>query len=791
MAPVPPRSFRDFATRRIILEKVVDRRLGHESLDPPSAWKWDYRYVVQDNITETLPFPGLKRSHLLSLPRSYWQNGPISGREGDAVKVVDVQEVFAQGRLRWAPVIHNGDLNIWREPTYFFSDDSVVETVDSTNVDDGGRSLHTLGRIPRTGFPILATIFKRSEENEFFPWRSFSRREYFSGIFDSDGVEQTTRDGDTFYWSNVDTTKREFVSYAKNEAIHCLFNKYALESITSSVVPSLLSDFNDLEYVGSSDGSDGLVFRTSYFPISNDSILAIYVVNTSGSTWTEYTIVEEFTAANQVQLDTDLGVLTFGDSTGSTLPPPAGYAIYIAYRATPRIEYEEEGYREESVVANADVSPLSQSTNRGFVTLARSQLDIDSIVLETTIDNYPDVAQTYGPIFAGSGYAPLLATVYSSTGTVVPNVEVTFFFETSPSFGSLGGSGVTAQRLTNFNGIARTFYSSPTDVQGMGFNVTSVDTGNILTLPVDANLTSEEDIYTYQVLKDDPLTGIAGADTNLGEIEWDDSLLNGRKVVLYKWNAAAINPISGNLGAYAPIRPSSITEGYILGYTDTLYDPDPDPYGTLIKSGTMSSANLGWIQDLSDTWIPNEYRGYVVEVEALNETRRILSNTDTTLVLAGEFSSLPTGTYNIFDKTDNLGGYWVVSDRFITLRASAYSPSKGRTIYSNILNIRVEIPEYMKGSYISSSLPEIPFGFRLIDDISEQASALDGATYISINPVAGPYPIVDVIGGETWDPYSGPDLGTDPYPWWPYGAYPGEGASAPFASFSFRWDSVS
>jgi len=69
MPPVTPRSYKDFATRRVIIQKVIERRLGYESPNPPDGWKWDSRYVVEDNVTETLPFPGLKRSHLLGLTR--------------------------------------------------------------------------------------------------------------------------------------------------------------------------------------------------------------------------------------------------------------------------------------------------------------------------------------------------------------------------------------------------------------------------------------------------------------------------------------------------------------------------------------------------------------------------------------------------------------------------------------------------------------------------------------------------------------------------------------------------
>ncbi len=785
MPPVASRSFKDFVTRRVIVEKVVERRLGHESPNPPSGWKWDFRYVVEDKITEALPFPGLKRSHLSGIPRQYWQNGPIAGRSGESLKVQEIKEIFSDGKLRWTPVIHNGDLNIWRDPTYFFSDDSVVETLDSTSLDVSGRSTHTLERTLRSNSPILATIFRRDLSGEYLPWRQYFRRESFSGITSS-GVELTTKSGDTIYWSNVDTNKREFISYTREEFVSLLFNQSAVEAITSLTTPTIIDNFNDLEYLGTSDNSDDQRYYSNVFPVSNDSSLAVYAVNTTAGTWTAYTIVNSFSAANQVLVDYDLGILTFGSSTELTPAPDNADALYLAYNAVPRIEYEEEGFSEVSIAKDADVSPLGQSLNKGFVTLARAELDIASIELTTTKPSYSGLAGSFGPVYVGADFAPLLATVYSSSGEVVPNTEVTFYFDTSPSFGGIGGSATSAQRRSGSDGKARTFYIPPASVESMGYEVTSIS-GSALSVDTDANYSNVQDIYTYYILKDDPMTGIAGADTILGEIEWDASSLNGRKVIAYEWSASDINPISGHLGAYVPVRPTSISSGYVLTYGSALTAPDSTSYGASLYTVTITSSGLTWTADTAQVWSTDELNNHVVYSASLNEYRRIISNTSDRITLSGSWTDIPTGTLTIYTRSINLGGYWVISDRYITVRASAYSPKQGRTIYSNLLKLRVAIPDYMKGSYITDSLQEIPFGWRILDDNYTEASAISGATFISINPVAGPYPIVDVIGGDTWDPYSGPE---EIDPWWPYGAYPGDGVSAPFGRFAIFWEVV-
>ena len=122
---------------------------------------------------------------------------------------------------------------------------------------------------------------------------------------------------------------------------------------------------------------------------------------------------------------------------------------------------------------------------------------------------------------------------------------------------------------------------------------------------------------------------------------------------------------------------------------------------------------------------------------------------------------------SLTDSTINLGSYWIVSDRVLEIQASCLSPRTGVRIYSNIIALRVELPAYMKGEYISEALRKVPFGWRIPDDNYNVASALNKATFITINPVAGPYPILDVIAGESWDDY--------PIPWGLYSGYSGYG----------------
>jgi hypothetical protein len=635
---------------------------------------------------ETLPFPGLKKSHLMGLPRGYFQNGPLSGKNSNNLKVDRIEKRFSDGRDYWAPILKAGEFALWRDQDYLFSDDSVVEQVDYNSLDSSGRSTHLLSKDKKPGSPIRATIYRRDKETkEYIPWREYLQRSAFTGTLDSDGEIQDTLNGDRILWSNVDTTKREFVTFPRGGKLFLQFNQSTVEYITSTSTPVSILDFNEKEFLGNSDETAGQKFFTEFFPVDSNAELKVYTINPSTDAWTQQTIVTSFTATNQVKVDTDLGIVEFG--TSSTGVPPVGHYVYISYGCTPRVEYEEDGYGDEVEALTADVSPLTQSLNRGFVVLGRAELDIATITLETDKPGYAGTSlSAFGPVYVGADYAPLIATVYSSNGKVVPNIEVLFEFETSPSVGSIGGSGNSAEKRTSFDGVARSFYSPPNSADDMGYFVTTVDgaSNNKLEVRFDANFESTSDVFTYYVLKDDPFLGKVGADTDNGEVEWSGSPPNGRKTILYEWDSTAINPVTGEFGAYAPVHPTSITGGNVLTYGTTLTDPDP-------------------------------------------------SNSST-----------------------NLGAYWVVSDRYVSVRASAYSPKFGRRIYSNTVLLRVELPPYMKGEYVSDTLRKIPFGWRIFDDSYEYASAINGATWITINPVAGPHPIIDVIAGDTWQP-SGPD----------------------------------
>lgn len=667
------RSFDDFLVRTTVIHKVVERRLGTEGPLSINPWNWDSRYVTYaDYSPDTLPNPGLNKKMLKGLPRAYWQNGPTSIDAGEPLKLIDIKRVFARGIHRWVPTLKPGLFNIWRDTGYLYSDNSIVEYVSSSHIESNGYSYHEVEREVAPEAPIRATVFSRDINGEYLPWREYNARMAFTGVY-IDGVEQSTRSGDNINWSVVDTHKKEFVLLVTGNGYFLQFSRNVVELIGSDSAAVDLNDLFDYEFIGVSTGQPNQIFPTGKFPICSDATIRVYSVDENSGTPQSYSVVSSFTGSNQVMIDHDLGFVYFGNSTSGSIPT-LGHRIYISYYVTPRIEYEETNKPRQITSITADVNPLVNSINRGFITLRRSQPDVARINLEVL--GIPLQGNSYGPISLGTGTVNLKATAFSLSNDIVPSEVVRFHLESTPYFGTLGGIGKEVDRLTNIRGEARSFYTAPASIDSLGYYVTTLSDTNEITLPVDANYVNAYDVYTFQVLKDDPIFGKAGADTTLGEIEWEEGLLNGRKCILYEWNAAAIHPITGLTGAYTPVRPT-ISGGNILTYT-SLTAPDP----------TSGVSNM-------------------------------------------------------------IGAYFVVSDRTMTIRASAYSRRLGMRVYSAPVNIKVSLPQYMKGSYVVGTL-ETPFGWRLPDDLSTTSSGLNGANFISINPVAGPYPIVNILDGETW-----------------------------------------
>jgi hypothetical protein len=94
------------------------------------------------------------------------------------------------------------------------------------------------------------------------------------------------------------------------------------------------------------------------------------------------------------------------------------------------------------------------------------------------------------------------------------------------------------------------------------------------------------DIPYSRVCLDAALASATGETAYLLEpdaVEWDPTLLNGTRYILYQYSANTVHPISGELGAYTPLKPDSISGKDLRFVGLTLPQPD----------ATDDSVNLG------------------------------------------------------------------------------------------------------------------------------------------------------------------------------------------------------
>jgi hypothetical protein len=733
--------------------------VGFENeLDLPDGWQYDVRRWASLFDLRLPSLPRLADPSSQGVKESeYFLSGVGAVDLGD-LYVNSIQELIENYERHWIPVVRNGHYFRFKSPYFYYGDDSRIQYIDPTE-NKNNRNYLELNAAHNIDTPILAATFKRHPTTKapLYDLR-VGQSVKFTGLY-SGGVEQETVTAlGKIIWENVDTTKKEFIT---DQTIDGLTRLFFNEDYTQSVgvTPTVYEDLGACEFLGVSTGVNWQAFRLQKFPVlTNDFVL--YLANTTTKTWETLVRIDSwwdlFTTAVQptdtkrYYLDKDLGIVYFGSATYGGIPP-LGRSLVAKYTTTLRIEYEEADRPQEIKAWSADVSPVTQGTNQGFVCISHEIIEASSINLSI---NKPSISgvidpKHYGPIIAGADYAILKATVLSPSGLPVRGIDV--YFEMTPTnIGYLNGAESSGS-LTNANGFAYSSYQPPVSADALGFYSTTVrpsthpyypDGKDVIIKTAETGLQGrEEEVYLYQILKDDVLQGYKTIDEFLYQIEspgwvvdaitfnrWKTEMIleydlkdwveptegkpiSGRKVIIYQVNGTdnfdqyAIHPALGTLGAAVPIRP------YLA---EKITNPSDEYYGF-------------WRLIYHEDAVPDCGPLY------------------------------------------DVGGYWMAASRLITFQAHCWSPYYNREIYSNKIIVRVTLPDYLLGEYVNELGQKIPFGWKILGDLDNVAAGLDGATFITINPHSGPYEILDLVNGGTT----------------------GEWASAPFKSVGFQFEVVS
>jgi hypothetical protein len=724
-----------------------------------SPWKWDERMWTSEFFENNEnAIPVLSDQETRGIPEAYWQSGV--GNDNIDLEVLELIKLRQESQERWTARVRHGDYYKYHELRYLFADRSEVQFVDNTE-NESSRNVLQLDEMPKLGSPIVALMWTRDSIDEPVLYKYIQKRMQFTGTYDDDGEQDTIDDSGNIVWASVNTSRDEFVvqwTSPQTTPPKLYFN----QDHTFLFGRTSISDADDLEYcdfLGEGIGaSEDQVMFTEYFPLLDDSDLKLHK-NVSGVItqmvrWTS-AYISGVDPVPEYVIDADRGEITFpstdpdGNNT-DIVPPVVNALIYAVYYPTVEVEYEPEDCNNFLTAPYVNMNPVNSTVDKGFVYLSEEELRVASLVL--TADTSLIDTDIYGPLYLGSDYCFLIATAYNRGGQPVPGVTVSFYLDSTTDgyingAAALAGSEITA--ITDANGRARVVYTSPRSIESAGQYLTHVsgtEPQYELSLIYTYGITSEylDSLFVYQVFNDDSMqTWIpeAGGGSEPGS--------GGRKVVLYRKTVAAElgggDAISTNRfpGDSDDIHPRTGIAGDVTDVWIPLQPAELSGSTLTFKDSLGATVDLPWTTDPTADWAIST--AYVI-----NDVVRQDTTQKWYICILGHSSvaddepdvGVNSDTYWVEDlNAGNLVAYWVSGGKQVSVHAKCFSFLYNDDIDSNDIEFRLSIPEFLTGTYVADNDDKTPYGFRVYDDYFS-ASGLDGATFLSINPRAGKWPIV-------------------------------------------------
>lgn len=420
--------------------------------------------------------------------------------------------------------------------------------------------------------------------------------------------------------------------------------------------------------------------------------------------------------------------------------------IYAAYKAVPRCDYEvsSSSLRSANKRRWIDVRPSQNVRTNNVLQLLSSEINLEEVVLETSSPLIGD--NLYGPVYYGSDTSRLTARGLDSRGNPVEEVPLTI--EIISGSGLLNGSGKEYTDLSNTLGEVYSFYNTPYTRESVEQVVTSVTYDGPDTKITVSNLpeiASVDDIWIFQILKHDPVTGTVGTPFTITDAQ------------------SAVDPYGSG---YIDVD-GLISEDYVGGFM-YIYATDGVRYRRGITFISQEEDGFGvafsrvYIDVEITSALATGQEAYLYVEGAtewnsalLNGTRNILYQyrSDVEHPLTGEpgayypvhptsvegnvltFSNLTLPAPSPADDSSNLGGYAIIASGVSYIQARGRDPISSRVIESNVIRLSLELPAFLAGVDKSGALP-IPYGWKLVTDDFNIGSGIGGANFLTINPVA-------------------------------------------------------
>src|SRR5574343_252485 len=737
------------------------------------GWKWDER-TWTDEITENnvAAVPCVWDPVTSGITTSYFQSGIGSNKD---LEVVSIEQVVASGingintTSIWAPKIRHGYYYDYEREGYLFSDDAEVVYTSYSGMLSGiadDLNIVTLSAFPKVGTPIRAEKYEWNDDDGKIEIDTSYRKKFqFSGVLDVDGNESTTYSTarKAILFENIDDAEPEFVVAYSG----CLFSgitpSVVFNQQTSTPVGTITvsghPDFASLDLLGYySNSVDQL--RLHYFPVDTTAPCRVFswLPNSSGgiTTYKEWTPVFSglTITGRQVLVDRDLGTVEFGDTSLGQEVPSEGDSVGAYYYTCARVEYEPEYASDYITALDANVNPLYRYNGRGFIIVSPYVDDPASITLE--VDAVPELStDRYGPLYIGNTYAPLIATVLDRNGNPIEGLTVTFNITTSGVVGSFSGGSDEIEGITDDYGESKVFYNPPKTLSEIGENVTAASivvdnspiydgvtqTTNFTLHRISVDSTSPDnpdDVFMYQVYTDDPLlgvlyAGISGSEATAQINEYYRQYFVEQGI----WGPTGLT--SGTTDTTTNAITWEDTHRILWDLArPTIYEQDKGKGRRMIVTEYDDTAVNIHNPTVSGAWVPMQH--LCVEASSSGTAEVIF---DTSSVV------LPT-------PTGSLNSYLIVSPTTVRFQAHVYNERLGRSLYSNEVELKLDIPSYMNGTWlidgvngmnisevsslITSAMEgrKLPLGFRLRSNTITLAAALDGVTYLDVNSTDSP-----------------------------------------------------
>jgi len=753
---------------------VISARSEDLWFEDDTGWKWDERVWFGETTDNWAAFvPANWDPTTSGITTSYFQSGIGSNRD---LELIDVELVPSSGLQTrslyniWAPEIQHGYYYDFEDEGYLYSDDSevayptysgITTASENYNLTISGFNQVDLDSIPQVGVPVRAEQYEWNPNlGKYDLFDRYRKKILFTGQRDDDLVRQDTYNTVTgvTYWSLIDQDEKEFqVIYSgvsDGGPVVALFNQQAGSEVGSPA----------LEQLGISDGSAGQQFHLKYSPVDNSQGVLIYSSTTipdsvsySGISSWESIPFSSGLAVDQVKVDYDLGILEFGDPDLSDQnTPAAGNYILANYWKTFRIEYEPQASSNTIIATEANINPIYRRSGQGFVYLSTELEDPSTIELTAQL---PEIqTDVYGPLAIGNAYAPIIATVKDRRGDVLEDQEVTFYITSVPAPGSFGTLASTSSSVTDEFGEARSYYHPPRGVNEIGENITaaghSIDNTPIYTGVTQTttfhteNILVEgdvDDIFLYQVQVDDALQGFM--ETTLDQ---DSSTVQTTEYYRQFFTNESIYGSTGmDIGGSGAITTGA--KDWEYNHREVRNLPLPSIFQTDMGMGRKV--------------IVSAYDGQALNPHTFASGCYIpMQPIDVIAAGGGEYDVIfDTSTYEIPVPSGTLGpvpsgilhSYFLVSPTTVTLQASVYNERRNQDILSNTIDVKLSIPNYLSGLWVLDQINQVhidevsatlsgiiandqkvPLGWRLRSDNLALAAALDGVTFLDINPIA-------------------------------------------------------